>query len=645
MKLKTKSNSWDLTFEDDLSEEEKNKLNQEYFTPRLSLNKSSKHNQNRTEQEFQPLQFTTDEQVIEIEDNCCGNKCLTTIQKHKILERQLSFVEMNKHEQDICIISQLTVMKASEHKKHITSFGNQNKRIRFKYRFDNNKVICRKAFMMLYQIKVERLKRLQKLAAAGVFLPPRHGNTRRIPKHAVHIKEAEHFRQFINSYAEVHGLPDPGRLKRDTREILLPASMNYTSIWDEYQSAIESLSNDKSSKKTVRIISYHTFCRLWKQMTPHIKFISPRTDLCDKCDELKNSIAYANTQSHTEQLVEEYNNHCSVAHTARQLYCSQIKTAKKEWERYSKEERTLFLASLSTLKSHKQQKTCSKDITMHYSFDFAQQIYYPFSNQQRSKEYFKTARKCQIFGVCAEALPRQVYYLIDESEFIGKGSKTVISLLDAFFELHGLGEKKVQLHADNCAGQNKNNYMVWYLLWRTMNGLHEEISLSFMVPGHTKFDPDRFFALLKLKYRRSTIDSIHDLAECVLNTSKKGYTVPQVYGRHYGLSQNAFEFRDWNSFLCQYFEPIEGILKYNYFDFNYKNPGWVQLRVHPSDEPKSVLLLKERFFRFPLPFKYPEPIFPEGLTYEREMYLYKEIRPLIRNHAKRDLVCPKPSKL
>ncbi len=70
---------------------------------------------------------------------------------------------------------------------------------------------------------------------------------------------------------------------------------------------------------------------------------------------------------------------------------------------------------------------------MHYSFDFAQQVFYPYSNQQRGKEFFKTARKCQIFGVCAEALPRQVFFLIDESEFFGKGSKMVISLLDAFF--------------------------------------------------------------------------------------------------------------------------------------------------------------------------------------------------------------------
>ncbi|MCP4112739.1 MAG: hypothetical protein GY749_45630, partial [Desulfobacteraceae bacterium] len=247
------------------------------------------------------------------------------------------------------------------------------------------------------------------------------------------------------------------------------------------------------------------------------------------------------------------------------------------------------------------------------------------------------------FGVCCEALPRQVFFLTDESEFFGKGSKVVISLLDAFFNLHGLGEKRVLLHADNCTGQNKNNYMIQYLLWRVMNGLHDCISLSFMIPGHTKFAPDAYFGLFKIKYRRNTTDCLRYLALCVENASRNGYTVPQVYGKHYGLSYNTFEFREWDLFLCDYFHKIEGILNYNYFDFSRDKPGQVLLRVRHGDEPKSVFLLKKRFFRFPTPVKYPKPCSPEGLSYERQKYLYKEIRPFVRDSSKRDITCPEPS--
>ena len=59
-----------------------------------------------------------------------------------------------------------------------------------------------------------------------------------------------------------------------------------------------------------------------------------------------------------------------------------------------------------------------------------------------------------------------------------------MSKLHFFFEHHGLGEKKLFLHADNCTGQNKNNRCyIQYLAWRAMTGLHTQITLSFMVVG------------------------------------------------------------------------------------------------------------------------------------------------------------------
>lgn len=570
---------------------------------------------------------------------CCKRNCLAAFAKEEIAERRRAFAEMDKHEQDICILSQLAVMKTDGRKKD-DPVGPVRERIRFSYRFDNSRPLCRKAFMSAHGIRTDRLKRLQRLSACGVLLPPPHGNAGRIPGHAVHSDDAEYFRNFMTGYAEAHGLPDPGRLRKDTREILLPTSDSYTSVWKKYRNGRKPLS--ESGDRPPRVVGYNTFRRLWKQMTPHIRFMSPRTDLCDRCEELKNGIRHAPSHQQTARLVGEYDSHRADADAARQAYRSQITEARESRRTFSEDERLGILSSLSGVTSAIRQKPCSRDMTMHYSFDFAQQVHYPFSCQQRGREFFKTARKCQIFGVCAEALPRQVFFLTDESEFSGRGSRTVISFLDAFFSLHGLGEKTVRLHADNCTGQNKNNYVMWYLLWRVMNGLHERISLSFMMPGHTKFEPDGYFGLFKLRYRRSTVDCLQDLADCVAGASAKGCTVPQVYGRHYGLSHNAFEFREWNSFLGQHFNPVENILNYNHFDFDCEKPGVVSLRVRQADSPRSVSLLRKRFFRFPLPVRYPEPLFPKGLSYDRQEYLYREIRPFVRDHSKRDITCPKP---
>ena len=141
--------------------------------------------------------------------------------------------------------------------------------------------------------------------------------------------------------------------------------------------------------------------------------------------------------------------------------------------------------------------TASNSIMTHYSFDFAQQVHYPSNPLQPGPIYFLTPRKAAIFGVCCEAIPRQVNFVIDEASNTGKGANTVVSMLDYFFNHYGLGEATASLHADNCCGQNKNNAMVQYLMWRVLTCLHHSIGFHFLITGHTKFSPDACFGLIK----------------------------------------------------------------------------------------------------------------------------------------------------
>ena len=106
----------------------------------------------------------------------------------------------------------------------------------------------------------------------------------------------------------------------------------------------------------------------------------------------------------------------------------------------------------------------TNNIMVHYSFDFAQQVHYPSNPLQPGPIYFLTPRKAAIFGVCCEAIPRQVNFVIDEASDTGKGANTVVSLLDFFFGHNGLGETTASLHADNYCGQNKKNTKMQYLM-------------------------------------------------------------------------------------------------------------------------------------------------------------------------------------
>ena len=66
---------------------------------------------------------------------------------------------------------------------------------------------------------------------------------------------------------------------------------------------------------------------------------------------------------------------------------------------------------------------------MHYSFDYVQQVHYLCNAQQPGPIFFKTARKCGVFGVSCEPTSSQVNYLIDEGDDIGKGANATFSLL------------------------------------------------------------------------------------------------------------------------------------------------------------------------------------------------------------------------
>ncbi|KAK3747158.1 hypothetical protein RRG08_035704 [Elysia crispata] len=202
------------------------------------------------------------------------------------------------------------------------------------------------------------------------------------------------------------------------------------------------------------------------------------------------------------------------------------------------ESRASLPADITTL-SQEKRSACSFSGIAHYSFDFAQQVHYPSNPLQPGSIFFKTPRKCGLFGVACEALPCQVNFLLEECVSTGKGVNCVVSLLHFFFENYGLGEEHVQLHADNCSGQNKNNCM-----WRVLTGRHMSIKLSFLLTGHTKFSCDWLFGLVKRRFKVTKVDCLEDIAR-VVNESAT-CNVAQLCGTEQG--DVLVPMYDWASF-------------------------------------------------------------------------------------------------
>ena len=213
-------------------------------------------------------------------------------------------------------------------------------------------------------------------------------------------------------------------------------------------------------------------------------------------------------------------------------------------------------------------------------------------------------------------------------------------MLHHFLSHHSFGETNLHLHADNCAGQNKNRYVMAYLMWRVLTGLHREIKISFLLVGHTKFSPDWCFGLFKRLYKRTVITSLNDIAQVAERSAQCNHA--QVVGHLDGTS--VVPFYDWSTFFDNdrvIKTALKGISQMHHFRFTADRPGCVFVKDSSDGTERRINLLKDKSWR-PSAADLPEIITPPGLSLERQWYLYNKIRDFCPDNTK-DLVCPLPS--
>ena len=224
---------------------------------------------------------------------------------------------------------------------------------------------------------------------------------------------------------------------------------------------------------------------------------------------------------------------------------------------------------------------------------------------------------------------------------IGKGANVIISLVHHFFRTYGLGENVAHLHADNCSGQNKNHYMMYYLMWRVLTGQHQQITLSFLPVGHTKFFPDAGFGMLKRKFRVTNVGCLNDIATVVQKSATMNHS--QLVGDQQGNvivpSYNWAEFFQGRTIK----NALKGIKKMAHFRFSADSPGYVHVK-NSSDATteQKIKLVKDISWR-PDMSSLPDEITPDGLSVKRQWYLYNKVREFCPEEF-RDLVCPLPRK-
>src|SRR3954468_19327090 len=100
--------------------------------------------------------------------------------------------------------------------------------------------------------------------------------------------------------------------------------MSYKSVHWDFLAGLE-------EDSTLYILKYDAFRKLWHQLTTYIQILSPRTDLCDTCQHLRNDLQFkARKEEEAQDLLKRYKEHLAKAKLERNYYNKNTKLAEEQ---------------------------------------------------------------------------------------------------------------------------------------------------------------------------------------------------------------------------------------------------------------------------------------------------------------------------
>ena len=359
--------------------------------------------------------------MINIGCGCQGTNHYAALEKEGLETLMTSLGQLDKKSLKLYILGELAASiypKATE---------GATLEPRFKYSV-MGVTICKRGFWDIHGVNERTMRALKKLAAEGTARIV-HGNLHRTPHNILSAEVIESIIRFLNTYGNLHGLPQPAapRGRPGPPPVYLSASHKKGKMNELCNTALAELEPSQA-------ISYRSFRRIWKQYVPDVRVMKRRTDVCATCDRLRESVSRAKTEEQTTKAMTDLKSHIDKANSEREYYRESIAGASSA--------------------------TADSDYS-HYTFDFAQQLELPSHTREVGPLYFKVKYRVQLFGIAEEARHKQANFLLREQHSIGlngkkaHGPNAVLSMLHHCLDNASDKKPVLRFHADNCSGQNK----------------------------------------------------------------------------------------------------------------------------------------------------------------------------------------------
>lgn len=540
----------------------------------------------------QPVTHATDEPVSESIDlshayahfdlNMARCRCYTTCNFTGALELAVNFAHMRNIERVSYVRAMLFALTAPPDTEHELSEwrpadAQARKRLR---RATEASTRC----TTVYSIRGKRLCRFA--FAAIVQLSPivvnRHGVEVSTTSPSVYSTNAGSNRigllsvqswtvtLFLRRYGSLHSLSCPtGRGSTDESPISwLASDTTRTNVYEAYKMdwdtiAASVIENGRGNAQMPEApLSKDQFCRVWSAKVPTLRIHKLGSDFCDTCTKLINT----------------YNNMTDPT-TRAAIWQARVQHRGE---------------ALSEFRLYRQLQTDLKGIIggpLHLTFDFAEKVLLPCLVRQPGQLHFVTGIKFDLFGVTSSTLNNTFVFGLPEGHWPGgKTANEVCSMLDYVIHAHGSGTvnaaRGLHLHADNCAGQNKNRFVLFYLAWRCMKRFESNITLRFLVAGHTKNACDAAFGHVKRRLKHTNVLSPKDMMAVIEQSAFSNKVVPS----------KSVCWIDWKSLLSQFFTiPTKfKISEYHIFNFDPSSPAVVKVkRLSTSSTWESYSILKK----------------------------------------------------